>query len=121
MTLPETGPSTLEGVKAFLGGSYLDGDATDDAAITACVRAVNARVRGWPCAAVADGAADWTADAAASVVQGADMLASRLFRRRNSPDGVAAFAGDSPLYIQRNDPDVALLLGLGAHAKPAVG
>lgn len=110
-------------MKSFLGGSYTDDppDNSDDGAINAAVAAVNAVVRTWRCAAVADGAADWTGADLAHIVQGSDMLASRLFRRRNSPDGVAAFAGDSPLYVQRNDPDVALLLQLGPHAKPAVG
>lgn len=122
MTLPADGPATLEGVKAFLGGSYADaGDVSDDDAITAAVRASNATVRGLRVAQVADAAADWSGDELAHIVQGTTMLAARLFRRRNSPDGVAAFGTDSPLYVARTDPDVSLLLQLGVHAKPGVG
>jgi hypothetical protein len=54
-------------------------------------------------------------------VLGATMLAGRLWRRRNSPAGVESFAGDAAVYVSRNDPDVAQLLGLGAYAPPAVG
>jgi hypothetical protein len=49
------------------------------------------------------------------------MLAGRLWRRRNSPAGVESFAGDAAVYVSRNDPDVAQLLGLGAYTPPAVG
>jgi hypothetical protein len=52
---------------------------------------------------------------------GATMLAARLYRRRNSPEGVASFAADGAVYVQRNDPDVAMLLGIGAYAPPVVG
>lgn len=121
MALPATGPASLEGVKAHLGGSYSEGDASDDDAITLCVGATNAAVRGYPVAQLADGAADWSGGQLQGVVLGATLLAARLFRRRNSPDGVVAFAGDTPLYVQRMDPDVALLLQLGANAAPAVG
>jgi len=56
-----------------------------------------------------------------STALGATMLAARLWRRRNSPEGVAGFATDSPVYVQRNDPDIGMLLGLGNHAPPVVG
>ncbi len=118
MALPESGPATPEGVKAFLGGSYADPDP-DDAPIAAAVDASNAVVRGLPVAQAADEAADWSG--LGHVVQGATMLAARLFRRRNSPDGVAAFGTDSPLYVARTDPDVSLLLQLGVHEKPGIG
>lgn len=52
---------------------------------------------------------------------GATMLAARLHRRRNSPEGVATFTADAPVYVQRNDPDVAMLLGIGSYAPPVVG
>jgi hypothetical protein len=34
---------------------------------------------------------------------------------------VATFTADGAVYVQRNDPDVAMLLGLGAYAPPVVG
>jgi hypothetical protein len=52
---------------------------------------------------------------------GAAMLAARLWRRRNSPEGVATFTADGAVYVQRNDPDVAMLLGIGSYAPPVVG
>lgn len=115
MTLPEGGPATTELVKTHLGIT----DATDDASIGAAVGAVNAQVRAWPAAAPADGLASW--DTLANVVHGSVMLAARLWARRNTPEGVATFGSDAPAYVQRNDPDVAMLLSLGAWAKPAVG
>lgn len=45
-------------------------------------------------------------------IRGAKMWAGRLHRRRMSPEGVYALAGDSVAYIRRNDPDVATLLRL---------
>ena len=55
------------------------------------------------------------------VALGAKMLAARLHKRRGSADGLAAFGDMGAVYVSRNDPDVALLLELGAYAKPAVG
>jgi anti-sigma factor RsiW len=49
------------------------------------------------------------------------LLAARLYRRRNSPEGVATFTADGAMYVQRNDPDIGLLLGIGAYAPPVVG
>jgi hypothetical protein len=51
---------------------------------------------------------------------GATMLAGRLYRRRNSAEGVATFTTDGAVYVQRNDPDIALLLELGPYARPVV-
>lgn len=117
MTLPVVGPTSAELVKAHLDIT----DNRDDAPIGRAVAAVNAKVRTWPVVAPADGAEDWSAPELAHIVEGATLLAARLFRRRNSPDGVAQFATDGPVYVSRNDPDVAMLLGLGQHQRPAVG
>lgn len=57
----------------------------------------------------------------AYIRQGAIMLAGRVYRRRNSPAGVEAMSELGPTYVQRNDPDVAMLLGLGNAARPQVG
>jgi hypothetical protein len=116
--LPSEGPATLEGVRDFLRIT----DATDDDRITAVVAAVNARVRTWPCCddsadVETPAEAEWTAN----VVEGATMLSGRLFRRRESPAGVAAFGEMGPVYVMRNDPDVAMLLSLGTWARPQVG
>jgi hypothetical protein len=58
----------------------------------------------------------------ANTVLGANMLAGRLYRRRNSPAGVESFSDlGGAVYVQRNDPDIALLLRTGAYARPMVG
>lgn len=49
------------------------------------------------------------------------MLAARLVRRRNSPQGVAAFTEGGAAYVSRVDPDVAQMLKLGRYATPKVG
>lgn len=80
--------------------------------------AVDELVRGLPSVTkLYTGALDaetWTNRA----TRGAKMLAGRLHRRRMSPEGVYALAGDAVAYVNRNDPDVATLLRLNL---PMVG
>lgn len=114
MPIPAGGPSTVEAVKTHLTIA----DDLDDAYIASIVAAVNTRVLSWPVAADAEAAADWDEPEVAHIVTGANMLAARLVRRRNSPDGVAAFGELGPVYVQRSDPDVAMLLKLGQYKKP---
>jgi hypothetical protein len=52
---------------------------------------------------------------------GAVMLATRLWRRKDSPSGVETFTDQGAIYVSRNDPDVARLLKLGTFAGPGVG
>jgi hypothetical protein len=114
---PTLGPATLAKVRARL--SMAESDTGEDPEIPDVVEAVNVYVRGLPIAG-----RSWAGDPAVwdpRFTLGADMLAARLFRRRNTPDGVAAVGDLGPVYIQRNDPDVALLLGVGSHTAPAVG
>lgn len=54
----------------------------------------------------------------ADVVTGALMLAGRLYARRQSPLGVAAFGDMGTAYVRNHDPDIYRLLGLG---RPRVG
>lgn len=54
-------------------------------------------------------------------IYGGVMLASRIYRRRNSPGGVENMGELGPVYIQRNDPDIAMLLEIGSYRKPQVG
>lgn len=111
MPQPADGPATKDQVKVDLSLTT----ATDDGAIDLVVAAVNALVRSWPVGQVEGD--DWPAN----VTRGANMLAARLFRRRNTPSGVEAFGDLGPVYVMRNDPDVAMLLKLGAYKRPAVG
>jgi hypothetical protein len=107
---PVEGPATVAAVNTSL--KVTDPDDLDELALT--VAAVNAVVRRWH---VPRSGGEWRPDH----VHGAKMLARRLWRRRNSPEGVATFTADGAVYVQRNDPDVALLLQLGQHAPPVVG
>ncbi len=113
--LPDGGPTTLAMVKTHLTVK----DTRDDDRITAIVSAVNRVVRSWPCSEAAVGASDWTG--ADDVVEGATMLAARLWRRKGSPAGVEAMGTLGAAYVMRNDPDIAMLLQLGPYAGPQVG
>lgn len=111
--LPGGGPATPAGLKQRLALT----DGADDTFIDAVVAAVNVKVRRWPVSAHAVGLDAWPAD----IVEGATMLAARLYRRRNSASGVEAFGAEGILYVRRNDPDIAMLLELGEYTPPAVG
>lgn len=119
MTQPTTGPATLAGVKAQ--ASILD--TRLDTYVQTVVEAVNSKVRRLPIARAGDlGDPDVDVEEWPDEVElGANMLGARLVRRRNSPSGVETFAEQGAVYVQRNDPDVAFLLELGAYAGPAVG
>lgn len=49
---------------------------------------------------------------------GTVMLAARWYARRSSSQGIASFGDFGPAYVQKTDPDVSSLLGLG---RPSVG
>ncbi len=112
MTAPIPAACTVNQVKAHLRVT----DTTDDDLITDVVGAVNALMALWfgTAAIAADG---WPANQE----QGAVMLAARVYRRRNSPSGVESLGELGPVYVSRNDPDIAALLGLGAYERPTVG
>ncbi|MFT4299322.1 MAG: hypothetical protein QM597_06790 [Aeromicrobium sp.] len=120
--LPE-GPATEATVRTQLRIDPTD--HTDDAALELAVNAVNAFVVGLP--VVVDGLlpglpdplpASWTWPP--RLTQGATLLAARIFRRRNSAEGVTSFGDSGVVYVRRNDPDVAMLLRLGDYAPPTV-
>lgn len=123
MPIPAAGPTDLDTVKS---PDYLDlPDADDDGRLQRIVDAVNDLVRDLP---IADRAVRDTQEAAdldgwpARVVEGATMLVGRLWIRKDSPDGVAAIGDLGPVYVRRNDPDIAMLLQIGPdHRTPAVG
>lgn len=125
MTVPlpalPAGPAAASVVADRLGG-------VDVADVAGEVDAVNAMciTRWGKRPAVAAYAADgctvvewgaWPAD----TVAGANMLAVRIYNRRNSPAGVQSFGAEGAAYVSRNDPDVAQLLQLGAYTPPRVG
>lgn len=118
MPTPTEGPTTTELVAARLKQTS---PAEDLAPVVA---AINDVVRGLPVATPPTDeegvVAEWE-EWPGRVVEGATMLAARVYRRRNSPAGVETFGDLGPVYVQRNDPDIAMLLQLGRQSKPAVG
>src|SRR5215212_5754719 len=115
--LPATGPATLATVKAEL--SYTTVDAARDARLQLRVDAANAYVRTLP---IASDALTYSVAPPAwppYVTMGATMLATRLWRRKDSPAGVEAYA-DTAVYVARNDPDIAQLLKIGNYTPPRV-
>lgn len=118
MTTPPPGsaaPTSAEAVAAHLKKE--SGDTATRDQLEPYVRAANVLVRRHRVPRIIDGAAVWPDD----VTLGATMLAARLWRRRNSPEGVATFGADGALYVSRTDPDIAQLLQLGQYAPPVVG
>lgn len=58
---------------------------------------------------------------AENTVLGATMLAARLYKRRNSPNGVEAFSEIGTTYVSRYDSDIARMLHLEQFRRPRVG
>jgi len=113
--LPTPPVTTLGAVKGRLGLGLTD--TREDAAIAEVLEPVDVMVRRLPIAYGARGMEAWPAD----IAYGATLLAARLHRRRNTPDGVVSFSDQGPVYVQRNDPDIAQLLQLGDYSPPSVG
>ncbi len=105
--------TTLAAVKTYLRLT----DTADDDVASAATDAANAYVATLPIWRKLVPGDDVVPD---TIAYGATMLAARLFRRRNSPGGVEAFA-DAAVYVGRTDPDVARLLQLDPFAPPRVG
>jgi hypothetical protein len=115
--LPPTYPLTPDMVKAWLRLP----DTADDQLLADCVAATTAFVARTPYAGAAvpdetTGVVLWPDDA----LQGAVMLAARMYRRRNTPSGIEAFT-DAVVYVPRRDSDVDMLLRVGGYATPQVG
>lgn len=60
---------------------------------------------------------DW----AQTTKTGAVMLGARLYKRRNSPNGIESFSEVGNTYVSRYDSDIARLLNIEAFRKPMVG
>jgi hypothetical protein len=108
-------PATVEAVRTFLG--LAPARPVDDDALSSAVAGSNATVfslrpdLGDP----ADDATVWPANCD----QAAVMYAARLYGRRGSVMGIAAFA-DAGARLLSEDPDVALMLELGGYQKSVV-
>jgi hypothetical protein len=111
MPLPADPVVTAESVIAW---SSL-GSNVDTTSLIDIVAAVDEFVRGIPAVVVFVTLPDPVPDPfewPRRYVVGARMLAARLYRRRNSAEGVASFASEGVLYVRRNDPDIVSLLRL---------
>lgn len=102
--------TTAAAVEKYLGL----GPERDRAELEAVVAAVNGVVAEWKGLTEGDEVAD-------QVSFGALMLSARVYRRRNSPAGVEALGELGPVYVSRNDPDLAMMLGLGNYRPPMIG
>lgn len=87
-----------------------------DSHMETCAAAVTAYVSTLPHIDL-DENGDW----AAQTKLGALMLAARLYKRRNSPNGIESFAEVGNTYVSRYDSDIARLLHIEAFKKPKVG
>lgn len=102
---------TVDMVADHLGMSPTDPGRNQ---LAPAVAAVNAQVAQWHSYEPGD---EWTAPH----ILGGTMLAAHLYRRRNTPGGVENFNELGAVYVQRSDPHVSQLLGLGAWTPPRVG
>lgn len=111
------GPATEASVKLFL--NLEPTDTADDARLELTINAVNSFVAGLRVAQeLSEDVDEWPFQ----IVLGATMLGARWFKRNNSPAGVIDLGGDAGVvYVQRKDPDIAMMLGLGPYSPPAVG
>lgn len=109
-------PATVDDVRTFLGLS--PAQRPDDDALAAAVAAANDAVATWRTDLDPD-------DGSGSVTwpprcnQAAVMYAARLYGRRSSVQGVAAFQ-DVGVTLIPQDPDVRALLELGTFQKSVV-
>lgn len=117
--LPPAGPVIPADLKSQLSIT----DDTDDRFIDRVALAVNRKVRRYPISAYASQPDVEPADRVwpGDIAEGAMMLAVRLYRRRNSPAGIETFGAEGAVYVQRHDPDIAMLLDLGTYTGPMVG
>jgi hypothetical protein len=106
-------PATVAGVRVFLG--LASGRPVDDDALAAAVAGANDAVSALrsDCPAAGTDGEDpptWPP----RCEQAATIYAARLYGRRSSVQGIAAFQ-DAGVQLLASDPDVALLLQLGRY------
>lgn len=87
---------------------------TDDKHLALIVPAVNEYVDGLP--SINRIETGW----APSTTLGATMLAARLYRRKNSQNGIES-VGDMSTYVSRYDSDIGRLLNIDTFHMPLVG
>lgn len=123
MSQPVDGPALLTPALATFAGVTIPDPPGEGSELyqelVGILAGVNGFVRGLPVAQLTgDEEEPWPPQ----VTTGGTMLVKRYWRRRDTPAGVNLATDDgSVLAFARSDPDVAMLLQLGAYEKPAVG
>lgn len=102
---------TAQQVTEWAGISLPEGDA----AMSLAVAATNRYVDSLP-------SIDRTPEGewAETTELGAIMLASRVYRRKNSPGGIEA-VGEVTTFVARFDSDIDRLLNVNSYRKPVIG
>lgn len=113
-------PPTLDELKN--DKDIATGDDLDDEALTRRLNAAVAFVeRARPRFNYIDDPTSTLPEPTADLVLGTLMLASRLYTRRNSPDGLVMMADIGSGRVPSFDPDIERLLRIGRHAIAIVG
>jgi len=111
-------PATTATLRTYLG---IDPASTvDEAAMDAAVAAGNDMVAVWRPDLTTDDTGAALAVWPPRVDQAANTYAARLYGRRGSVQGVAAFADLGVSLLPRLDPDVRALLELGEYQPPVI-
>ena len=92
---------------------WTDDLGSDPDALAVVVAAVNAWVDTLPASTLGPGGG-WPD----YMTAGAVMLAARIYRRRNSPNGIESMTDLATTYVTRYDPDISRMLRL---SMPVVG
>lgn len=111
-------PATVDALKIHLG---LSGASTvDDQAMQDAVDAANDTATVYRPDLTVDANGDTYAVWPAGIDKGAVMLAARLYGRRGSVTGIAAYTDIGVAMLGRLDPDVRLLWELGEFQGPVI-
>lgn len=109
--------TTADRVRGWL--QLTPGNEGEDAIITDCVDAANSVVGRY---AGEDVPADGSVPSATDCRVAATMLAARLYRRRNSPEGIQGITPEGvAIGIVRSDADIARLLRIDSYTVPMIG
>lgn len=120
MSLESAATAVANGAVRWLGSPAGGPDATETPGVAAAVVQWATSVGIVADPSDPDTAAWWPGDDNRDTPQylGLVMLTARLVRRRNSPGGIEGFGSDGgSAYVRRNDPDVAMLLGLDTYRR----
>ena len=110
--------ATVDGLKTYLGLS--PAESVDDAAMAGAVAAANAMARVWRPDVTLDPDGVELPDWPEQILQGAYTYAARLYGRRGSVAGIAAFADVGVAMLPRLDPDVRALWELGEYQRSVI-